>query len=106
MNRFFTACENGLMWFMDRFIGFLVIGICLFMVSCTVAWVFHKPPVTRTVPESSCHDTATGRTQEEHYTTFQCAGFDDKGNCTVQIPIDNTITRQEVSAVCSYTEWR
>lgn len=58
------------------------------------------------VPVTACVQQNTGRTQEQDLTTWQCFSYDDKGVCTMNIPVTQHIEYREVRVTCDYLEWR
>jgi hypothetical protein len=56
------------------------------------------------VPASLCVERPTGRTREE-LSHYQCIAYDEKMNCTVQMPVFQTQHEQEVTCR-PFTTWR
>ena len=53
--------------------------LLLLLCACTRSKVIEAPV-------ESCTRTLTGRTDMSTSTNYICAGYDSKGNCTVQVP--------------------
>jgi len=86
---------------------FAVIGIVAVCIALVIAMLTkHKKEYIK-APIESCQEASTGnKRQETVLSHYQCFAFDDKGNCTMNIPQYQDVTRVEVQTWCSWKEWR
>lgn len=100
-----TLWDRVLIVFFDYWAPAVVALVVLTVVGTFIYHVRH-PSLYMKAPVESCRSTYTGQQKTEGYYTYQCAAYDGKGNCTVQMPIYNEYTYREVNNQCSWNEWR
>lgn len=57
-------------------------------------------------PVEACKSIYTGQQKTEQWYTYQCAAYNQQGVCTVNMPVYNEYTYQEVNNQCNWNEWR
>jgi hypothetical protein len=77
----------------------------LVMLGLFIYGMFHPPAYLR-APVESCKSVYTGQQKTEQWISYQCAAYDDKMNCVVNMPVVNETTYQEVNNQCNWNEWR
>lgn len=88
-------------WWVPSLLMILLLGI----IGAFAYSAMHPSPYLR-APVEACKSVYTGQQKTEGYYTYQCAAYDNKMNCTVQIPIYNEVTYHEVNNQCNWNEWR
>ena len=87
---------------------FVLVAVALILIALIYEVITskHKKDYIK-VPVESCQEASTGHQRQETILShYQCFAFDDKGNCTMNIPQYQDVTRVEVQTWCSWKEWR
>lgn len=100
--------KNRLMDWLDEYGPLLLIGFMVLVVigSIVLAVVAESKREYLKAPVEACVQTLTGNTKTEEWISYQCAAYDGKDNCTVQVPVTNQTTYQEVRNQCDWKVWR
>lgn len=91
--------------FFDDYWAILIVVVAI-VIAVSSAVVFHKPAEYIRAPLKYCMQTHTGRQNVVDVVHYQCAAYDSKMNCTVNMPVYTQYTQQEVNVLCNWNEWR
>lgn len=98
-----TLTQRALAFF-DDYWGAIILGIAV--VIAVLGVVFYEPPAYIRAPLEHCAQSYTGRQRVQEMVHYQCAAYDSKMNCTVNMPVYTQSTQQEVNVLCNWNEWR